>query len=343
MTFGIGFACPHYAGIVTDRLLSGASSIDDSDKCGSVTYVDGRYAYTFAGLAEVARYRFQTRQQLAQALGEAGRPAQAGGPSARTREALERVARFMTDAMAPMRVHPRDKRVSILLAGFHQEGDAAPVGQLHMVSNFECLSGTMSDVALPEFSVDSTDVRGSGLGWIGSAELAPEDRSPVLDLLQNSRLVPPWEVTKELVRLIRSASDKNPTSIGRRCSSIIGLRDPGPFYVDYHSGQVVDKVDGTAYVVATYGNVGAFYLIDLRLTDAGLKGNTVATRVPAVHKRQACPCGSGRQYRNCHGNPKVVHHVDSYSLSGRTMVFAVLEDGSHIDIFSNAVVKSHYQ
>ena len=74
MTFGIGFICPHYAGIVTDRLLSGGSSADDSDKCGSVNYVDGRFVYTFAGLAEVPRYEFQTRQRLAQALGEAGAP-----------------------------------------------------------------------------------------------------------------------------------------------------------------------------------------------------------------------------------------------------------------------------
>jgi len=68
VTFGIAFARPGYAGIVTDRRLAGAERTDDSDKCGWVDYRDGRFAYTFAGLAAVPRYGFATRDTLARAM-----------------------------------------------------------------------------------------------------------------------------------------------------------------------------------------------------------------------------------------------------------------------------------
>jgi len=339
VTFGIAFVCPHYAGIVTDRLLSGDSSLDDSDKCGSVTYVDGRFAYTFAGLAEVARYKFQTRQQLARALCEAGRPAQAGGPPVGTLEALDRVAQQLTAVTASMRVTPRDKRVSILLAGFRQSAEDMPVGEIHLISNFEHLSEPASDIARPAFSVGSVAVSGKLVSWIGSADLNQTARTAVLDLLQDSRVVPQTEVIKALVDEIRAASDKDPTSIGKRCSTIIVLREPSPFLVDYYTDQPVDKVDATANVVAMYGNIEAFFIIDQRLADVRFQGEAVTTRVPAVHKRQACPCKSGRQYKNCHGNTRAVHQIDSYRLSGRSTVLATPEDGSPMTFVSNEMMK----
>lgn len=335
MTFGIGFASPHYAGIVTDRLLSGASSVDDSDKCGAVRYVDGRFAYTFAGLAEVVRYEFQTRQSLARALGEAGRPDQPGGPPAGIATALQRVARYMTDATSTMRIRPEDKRMSILLAGFRREDDDSLVAEMHLISNFEELTGTPAAAARSEFTVSSQRVAGARLWWIGCADLKQDARTSVLDLLQASPVVPPAEVVKALVGEIRKASDQDEARIGKRCSSIVVHGESGQAEVDYHPDQAVDRVHATATIVAEYGNVGAYYTIDQSLTDARLRGNPVATGVPAVHKRQPCPCGSGRQYKNCHGNPRAVHQVDSYTLTGRTCTLAMPEDGSPLVNFSN--------
>ena len=337
MTFGIGFICPHYAGIVTDRLLSGGSSADDSDKCGSVNYVDGRFVYTFAGLAEVPRYEFQTRQRLAQALGEAGAPSIPGGSPTGAKTALERVARYMTDATSTMPVRLRDKRMSILFAGYRVQEDGEQLSGLHLVSNFEQLSGPASPVARSEFAVSSLEIHGVALWWIGCAELSQQFRTSTLNLLEQSRVVPPWEIVKLLVAEIREAAREDPERIGRRCSSIVALRDELPFQIDYHSDEAVDKVDATATVVALYGNVGAFYTIDQRLTDVRHSGQSVPTSVPVVHKRQSCPCGSGRQYKNCHGNRRAVRVMDSYSFKGRTKVLAMPEDGSELTIFTNEI------
>ena len=123
--------------------------------------------------------------------------------------------------------------------------------------------------------------------------------------------------------------------IGRRRSSILVLRDEFSIDVDYHCDEPVDKIDATANVVACYGDVGAFYTIDQRLSGVSHKGQRVAASVPVVYKRQRCPCQSGRRYKNCHGNPRAVHLMDGYSFQGTTEVLAMPEDGSDLTIFTN--------
>lgn len=71
VTYGLAFASPAFAGVVTDRRLTGARRTEDAGKCGLVVYTDGRLAYTLTGLAEQGA--FKTRTWLAEKLCEAGR------------------------------------------------------------------------------------------------------------------------------------------------------------------------------------------------------------------------------------------------------------------------------
>jgi SEC-C motif len=340
MTFGIGFVSPHYAGIVTDRLLSGDRAHDDSDKCGAVSFTDGHYAYTFAGLAEVGQ-EFQTRRQLARALCEAGRPDQPGMPATGVDEALRRVAMHMTEAIKKLPVKWRDKRMSILLAGYRYLDDRELRSEFHLISNYEKLTESPRPVARSDFDVTSLTVNGAGLWWVGCSEVDQAARSAALHLMSQSRVVPPGEVVKLLVGEIRRAAEVDEDAIGRQCSSIVALRDGPPYMVDYHAEEPVSRAPATANVVAIYGNVGAFVTLDGRLSNVKLKGADITTRVQPVHKRQRCPCGSGRQYKNCHGNPRVVHKMDSYSYTFSTATFAIPEDGSPVTNFSNDMFKQY--
>jgi hypothetical protein len=305
-----------------------------------VTYVDGRYAYSFAGLAEVPFYQFSTRHRLAEALCGSGRPAAPGEAPLGVESALTRVAEFLSKEMGKLRVRRVDKRTSVLLTGYRFGNDGVLGAELHLVSNFESLDGSPpTPTARDRFYVSSSPVRGAAVAWIGSAEASKPTRSAVLDLMENSAKVPPSEVVNALVQEIRKAADDNPANIGRRCSSIVVLPDSVPFMVDYHVEEIVSNIHATASVVAVYGDTGAFYTCDQQLSVVKFRGQPVATRVPTVHKRQPCPCGSGRRYKNCHGHPKASHAIDSYSMKGISRVLAMPEDGSGIEIVSTAILK----
>jgi hypothetical protein len=339
VTFGLGFVAPRYAGIVTDRRLSGAYSRDDSDKCGAVAFHDGRFAYTFAGLAEAPTLNFFTRERLAEAICRAGRPDPAG-PVLGIQDALAHIASNMTEAISNIRVPLHKKATSILFAGHRNDANGDAVGELHMISNFESISGPRRAVS-EEFAVDSLRARNAycAVSWVGSADLPAHARTHTLDLLERSRVVDSREIVNGLVREIRSASERNPAEVGQRCSSIIVTASTGSFEVDYHTDQATSNFPMTAYIHAVYGNEGAYLTIDQRLGSTGLAGRPFAARVEPVHKRQACPCRSGRRYKNCHGNPKAVHTIDSYRLSGRSKMIAMPDDGSPLPIFSNDVFK----
>lgn len=340
MTFGVAVASQHYVGILTDRLLSGAS-VEDSDKCGIVLYCDGRFCYTFAGLAEVPRFNFSTRDTIAHALCEAGRPSSPGLQPAGVRQALICLADRMSDTFSELRgVRRRDRRVSILLSGYRvNSGEDRP--ELYLVSNFETLANEPpSPEARDRFTVEQLPIEriGAALAWIGCADLEQATRTPVLDLLEKSQLVPPWNVIDLLLSEIRKAARKDELRIGGLCSGITIIRDSFELQVNYHSEEATSNVAGTAFIEARYGNYGAFLRTDQWLTGASRNGQPVTTSVaPPIHKRQKCPCGTGRQYKNCHGNPRAVRRADSYSYHGNVMMLAAPDDGSPLTLMSTGI------
>jgi hypothetical protein len=339
MTFGIGFIARAYAGIVTDRQISGARSHEDSDKCGAVAYQDGRFVYTFAGLAEAPTFDFLTRERLAEAICRSGRP-DPNGPALGVQDALRHITSYMTEAVSNVRVPLHLKATSILFAGFRKGSKDRAFGELHLVSNFESIAQPRRPVT-EEFSVDSLRSRNAycAVSWIGSADLPARSRTQTLDLLERSEAVNSREVVKGLVREVRSASERTPIQIGRQCSSIVVSASTGTFDIDYHSDRATGDLPVTAYINAVYGNEGAHYTFDERLSSTQYAGAPVVARVGPVHKRQSCPCGSGRRYKNCHGNPRAMHVIDGYSLSGHVRMMAMPDDGSPLVLFSNDVFK----
>lgn len=332
MTFAIAFVSQHhFAGLVTDRLLSGGMRIDDSDKCGFVTYADGRFAYTFAGLASANT--FYTRVELAKMLAESGRPDAPGGHPKGVRKALNWVADSLSRAVAPLPVRARDKAISVLLVGYRREPLGSVVPESYMVSNHEYFLETAESSPRHHFHVDYQSAAGKvGLSWIGCADLEPSDREPLFRLL-TERVRPP-AVEKLAVLAIRDVARRDRAQrIGERCSSIVIPEEfRYPITVDYHADEKVSKIHFPANVCAEYGTRGAFYVIDRKLDNVQYSGTDIVVRVPQVGRRKPCPCGSGRRYGQCHGDQRILGAMDSFSVSGRTQVVAMPDDGSDLDM-----------
>jgi len=86
--------------------------------------------------------------------------------------------------------------------------------------------------------------------------------------------------------------------IGKQCTSVALPRD---FRVaptmEYHSTEIVMSIRGVSFVVSQ--PEGEFILADsgLQIDDMG----SPMPLVPRVRRNRACPCGSGKKYKLCHG------------------------------------------
>jgi hypothetical protein len=331
LTYGIAFSTPFYAGIITDRRLSGGRRTDDSLKCGVVLYVDAVLGYSFSGLA--AYRSFETRFWLAEALCDAGRP----GVGIET--ALQRLAETATQQIRELGIaSAADRRLSIVFAGYRISPFGIRVPVLYLVSNYEEFSSPASDVAWSEFRVSIHDVRPNSLTVtsIGSTAPTRESLDPLIQLSLNPN-VPPQEAVNAAVNIIREAAGADRTgSVGKRCSSIIlPNASSGAVLLDYHPDRPATRSYVPAFVCAIYGNSGAYYKVDESLRGATPDGSPAVLRVPRVRRNSPCPCGSSRPYRKCHGSkdagPLKLSHA---RVTIYFMYKALPEDGSDIIISS---------
>jgi hypothetical protein len=240
----------------------------------------------------------------------------------------------MTRALERLNVHTNDKATSILVVGYRKRTDGAVVPEFHRISNAEDAAGNRTEVR-NRFDVVSFEVTRNLISWAGCADVRQSRLRSAHTLLTNSATNHPRKIVKELVSEIRVASERKPSSIGQRCSSIAVSRKGYPFLVDYHVPAPTSELALTANIVAEYGNVGAFVALNQTVSQAKFEGQSVITRTPVAHKRQPCPCGSGKMYKKCHGNAGSVHCVDRLRIDTRFRVFADPEDGSDTTMFSS--------
>jgi len=303
MTYGLAFTTPTFAGVVTDRRLSGGRTTDDSDKCGLAVYRDGRVAYTLAGLAELGT--FTTRTWLAEALCDAG--SGGGGLDA----ALQEFASKATADVAALRVkHNADRKLTVAFAGYVQ----TPFGQtravLRLVSNFQTFAATELSEPWSQFKVSRLDdnVDGITVAWIGSATPTAASLRPMADLLAAGH-VPPTEAIDAGVRIVREAARQEATKVGEAkatigewCSSVLISRAAGQHGVlfDYHPGKPRTVLRLPTFVYAKYDGAGAYICAETETEHAGDQQGTFL-RVPRAKRHDPCPCGSKRPYKSCHG------------------------------------------
>ncbi|MEU1607141.1 SEC-C metal-binding domain-containing protein [Micromonospora matsumotoense] len=341
VTYGFAFVTSAYAGVVTDRQISGAL-IGEVGKCGEVRYRDAKLAYTMAGLAEAPRLGFKTRQWLAEALCDAGAPG-VGIDSA--------IPNFATLATKKIRslagVRGEESRLSVLISGF-KNSPLGALGIVYLVSNYQAFDLPNVETPWREFRVTKIEATPSSgvLTWIGSAVPTRKILEPAARLLGNPD-VPPSHAVESLVDVIRKASDRDRRGeIGKRCSSVVVPLQAGvPSMFDFHPDGPVQKLHVPTSVCAIYGNSGAYIRLDPEVwthpgsgSDSGDAwagpaegGGIEYLGTPTVKRNTPCPCGSGKRYRKCHAKGwRPSEDSPGLYTRGRFMYKALPEDGSDI-------------
>lgn len=277
---------------------------DDYGKCGIVDWSDGRFAYSFAGLATAETLKFDAGSWLGKTLCRAGAPAG---------DCLAGMARFgelASQRFRALRLPAVDKRISISFVGFRRNpvsGEAEP--RVCVVTNFEDEDGEGRPEAAAQFDVrwevlppNSGVARFFGSGVQARLELSTFER------LLGDPNVPPEEVVKASVRVIRQAAADPRTggTVGRNCSSLILGRKSDFVVGAYHPDHTAIDYYVPDYVNATYSpESGAYFVQGLTARAEDEKGSpTGVMATDYVNKNASCPCRSGLKYKRCHGSAK---------------------------------------
>jgi len=308
VTYGLAFASSAFAGVVTDRRLTGSRRTEDSDKCGLVVYTDGRVAYTLTGFAGDVHGIFKTRIWLAEALCEAGRGSRS------IDAALKRFAITASTDIAKMRFqNPDDGKLTVAFAGFTTGPFGNDMAVLRLVSNFETFGEKPSQIPRREFEVSEINVDLSQAPAhpicilpIGGASPSNRTLQPMFDALAQS--VPPTLAIDAAVEIIRAQSTPDGT-IGTWCSSVLlPRRGNQSSVVDYHPGEPRQILRLPTFIYAKYDNAGAFILAESR-TEGTVGSGGALVRVPKVRRHEPCPCGSKRRFKDCHGGKQIAQKV----------------------------------
>jgi SEC-C motif len=317
MTLGIAFCSPLYVGIVTDGRLSGAADTDVHQKCAMVVMPVATLLFTFSGLAYVGR-QLDTATWIADALIEASKDASS------TDEVMVRVASATSTKLRGLRgVKSLDKALTVLFVGFEaQAGGSSAV--IHLLSNYEEF-GPATDKSPVRNAVthQRVDVPRAKCHVLATGySPAPSGLQPVMDLLVQGD-VPATETVAAAVRLVRSHAgrlgESGRSPVGEECLSMVMAPGESDVQAQFYPSEATSIAFLPGYVNAMHGDFGAYVISNSMLSSSELtppsgiggyptgaikpaQNPTDVVAFPRVPRGNPCPCGSGKRYRNCHGN-----------------------------------------
>jgi hypothetical protein len=197
---------------------------------------------------------------------------------------------------------PEDKSAEFMFAGFRYAPPDRFRPYLAVVTNFADEGGTR---ALDAFRVDLPDVRPGYVMFAGAHGVIPADVEHAL--VENMKPeTHPNAVLAKTLHLVRSAAQSTAAggAIGQQCTSIVLPADLNQRAQSaYHTAQASRRALGTSFVEARGGEFGVWMTLDPEIWATDDEGNPVVVAMPPVGRRQPCPCGSGKRYKNCCGNP----------------------------------------
>ncbi|MEV5052040.1 SEC-C domain-containing protein [Arthrobacter sp. LAR12-1-1.1] len=216
--------------------------------------------------------------------------------------AVERFRLLLTAAWNEPRIRhlgPATARLSIVLTGFQLFGEGKYKGPYQwLITNYQELGGKKDhELAWPEFQ---SYVRAPQDDWpmwiyrIGEHRALPTSEAETI----RERLaegIPPQAVKDSMLNLLPRQSATHPI-IGTRANAVT-LRPYGEPEGSYHS------YDGGVHDIGSFDRVvveapGEMFMVSSLTVKRASPGAKFVTEVPM---RQPCPCGSGLEYRRCHG------------------------------------------
>lgn len=205
-----------------------------------------------------------------------------------------------------MAYRPQDRRLSMMMTGFHRVDDERHTVIQGLWSNFQEWGVRDAAVAWDEFCFTPFSVR-ANQAWptlverIGAYDaLLPERvESEFRPLLASGR--PPVAIRDKILHTLPAQSALHPT-IGVNANAAILLPN-GAVEWSYWTGTPSWQVSFGNTVLATPEQTLLLADLSLHVSDqAGeFRQTGVPVIVPQIARSRPCPCGSGKRYRRCHG------------------------------------------
>ena len=295
---------------LSDRRLSAPGRIvdEESNKCGVLECLNGRFAFGYTGLASCGSFRTMT--WLLETLSECAPPTYVMGDI--LKRFVERATQTFNENPALRHTQPAVKRLSVMFSGYLYPEATAELA-CAVVSNFEDVhEEIISPVAWPQFKMNLFNENKSRPdpvllqyvgNWTGITASELERFADFLTVRKPSRAI-----VDMAVNYLRRLADRpvSARAIGKQLSSILisPNRNQGT-QTAYHSSVLQHTSFMPAIVVALPGR--GFLGIGGTMTAANEDGTPVPVAFPKVHKNAPCPCGSKIRYKNCHGR-RPPHH-----------------------------------
>jgi hypothetical protein len=308
MTLLVSIHSPSFVVLLGDQRLSakGKPITENANKLIAIAAADARLALGYTGLAHTADREFVTQEWLRKALCEAGDrdPTYLGVSSG----IAALLAREFSANASIQRMLPRDRRLTIAVAGFVAR-DQRQCGVLALITNFQDFDAK-SDYAEPwaEFRVKRliektppdasvrTMVQRFG-AWPALREARALRIEDAVRAGKSAKIVA--TIASGFVR--KAASERDGTTIGQQVNAIIVERERPDIELWFGSGAPTDASVFPDIAVLRHGIGssiwGRFDQFQRIRKDAG----EPSAWIPRTGARKPCPCGSGKQFKRCHG------------------------------------------
>lgn len=294
---------------LSDRRLSFNGTLVDDDCNKATVFVckNARFAVGFTGLARYGS--FETQTWLVETL------CNCGPPDFDAKSILDRFTEKATldfCSRSDLRAAPASfKKLSVMFTGFLYN-QTPPRGALALVSNFESLDDTGAHRTAQErfHAYYHTEPRPNPprmklFHSVGFANLGlfPTDFNEAIDMVVDR--LPPRDIEWKLVSYIRQVS-RHPSSVntvGEQISSVVVPSDRRKGFACSYFPTSARVETCMSDLVCAISHEKLFAIKDVNMAHSGpFEGLPIVG--PKLKPNQPCWCGSGQQFKRCHGSKR---------------------------------------
>jgi hypothetical protein len=270
---------------------------EDSAKAAIVHTEDAQLLMGFTGLARVGRYVTQDRLLLH--IRDMGRDG-----VFQSKDLVQGIAGKLSTDFRRIPCDPRSARLSVLISGFRQVGPDKELS-VALISNFQSLEDAKRERgAIRPWRKFEVFLASSSRSDEWQSLVLPVGLTPALrteDVRSLHRVAQAsgadvGDVMNLAARAVLRAAAVSRGMVGSRLMVTAVLSDGSAPTGRYFSDSPEPVLYFPDIVTALPGSASRF----MSRIEAMAPASTIAVP-PPTHRRQPCPCGSQRRYRDCHG------------------------------------------
>lgn len=282
---------------VTDRrLTSGGAVVDDEyEKCFSLALPGFLFSVAFTGLAKVGTH--STKTWLMENICDLATPE----PVALLDGLATKLTQLFNDSTSIKQLRPSDKSLVVSFVGYNLT-DATPKGIAGQIYNTADQNGPF---VVRHFSLKhDAPTDWTWVGMFGSGRpAAVQFEARIRERLQAG--TPPNGMQAMMEKMVREAASDLSTAetVGKQLDSITLYSDPTQPIQGGGSTMANQNHVRMPSAVVIQPDGSGVAITDFTIEDVSDEPRPMV--VPKAHRNAPCPCGSGKRYKECHGDKKL--------------------------------------